>query len=369
MGVKDLTKFLRDKKVNCFVENYPLSNLSGYRIGIDANNFLFVQGAGLHKDAVFKTVDVIDDGVDKEVLLQKLYLRVINNLIIFMNNGITPILVFDGTAEIEKTAEREKRREERLKRINKIKELQLEMNNIPIHLRNVKNLGNVPKDLWEQAIKYTELEKEIKKLMSTQVSVGRDEIEAVRILLDNLGIPCITADAEGEMFCAEMAVGLQTAATYSTDSDCLALGIQFYFDSITGSKKGKGGFISGTSLGPVLETLGFNMEEFRDFCILLGTDFNDRIPGYGPAKGYALLKECRSIEAIRDKKGLDITPLKHIRTRELITPKQRDWSDYKLDIDFKKFEAYGEMVLSSYGMSGVYGNLLEAIENVKSVRC
>jgi flap endonuclease-1 len=369
MGIKDLTKFLRDKKINCFVQNYPLSNLSGYRIGIDANNFLFVQGAGLHKDAVFKTVDVIDEGVDREVLLQKLYLRVLNNLIIFMNNGITPILVFDGTAEIEKTTEREKRKEDRIKRNNKIKEYQDEMNKIPIHLRNVKNLGNVPKDLWEQAIRYTELEKEVKKLMSTQVSVFRDEIDAVKILLSSLGIPCITAEAEGEMFCAEMAVGLQTAATYSTDSDCLALGVQFYFDSITGSKKGHGGFISGTTLGPILETLELSMDEFRDFCILLGTDFNERIPGYGPAKGYALIKECRTIENIQEKKGLDITKLNHIRTRELITPKQRDWSQYKLDIDFDKFSKNGEIILNQYGLSAIYGNLFEAVENVKSVRC
>lgn len=369
MGIKDLSKFLRDKKINCFVENYPLSNLRGYRIGIDANNFLIIQAAGLHKDAVFKTVNVVDDGLDREQLLQKLYLRVLNSLIVFMNNGVTPILVFDGTAEIEKTSEREKRREERLKKINKIKEIRNQMELIPIHLRNVKNLGNVPKDLWEQAIKYTELETEIKKLMSTQVSLHYDEMDAVKILLQDLGIPCIVAENEGEMFCAELAVSNQTAATFSSDSDCLALGIQFYFDSITGTKKGKGGFISGVTLGPVLQELSLNMEEFRDFCILLGSDFNERIPGYGPAKGYKLIQECRNIENIKELKNLDITPLNHLRTRELLTPKIRDFSGYKLDVDFEKFEKNAEFVLNQYSLSSSFPNLVEAVEMVKSVRC
>lgn len=369
MGIKDLSKFLREKGINCFVSNYPLSNLKGYRIGIDANNFLFVQGAGLHKDAVYKTVNVADEGVDREVFLQKLYLRVVNSLIVFMNNGITPILVFDGESLDEKTAERASRREDRMKRVEKVKELQAEMDKIPFHLRNVKNLGSVPKELWEQAVKYTELDKEIKKILSTQVYVSRDEIDAIKGLLENLGVPCIIADNEGEMMCAELAVAHHTAATFSTDSDCLALGIQFYFDSITGSKKGHGGFITGVTLGPVLETLGLTMDEFRDFCILLGSDFNERIPGYGPAKGYNLIKECRNIETIKEKKGLDITPLNHIRTRELLTPKSHDWSKYQLDIDFTKFEKYGEMVLSQYNLSGIYGNIFEAIENVRKARC
>jgi flap endonuclease-1 len=369
MGIKNLSKFLHDRNINCFVTNYPLYNLKGYRIGIDANNFLFVQGAGLHKDAVYKTVNVVDEGLDREVLLQKLYLRVLNSIIIFMNNGVTPILVFDGEAQIEKTAEREKRKEDRVKRINKVKELQDEMNKIPIHLRNVKNLGSVPKELWEQALKYSELEKEIKKILSTQVSVFRDEIDAIKILLENLGIPCIIADSEGEMMCAELSVAGHTAATFSTDSDCLALGVNFYFNTISGSKKGKGGFINGVVLGPVLEELKMNMDEFRDFCILLGSDFNDRIPGYGPAKGYKLLEECRTIENIRDKKGLDITPLNYIRTRELLTPKPKDWTQYTLDINFSKFDKNVEAVLNQYSLSGILPNLMEAVENVRNARC
>lgn len=367
MGIKDLSKFLRDRKINCHVENYALSNLKGYRVGIDANNFLFVQGAGIHKDAVYKSNNLVDGELDRGALLQKFYLRILNSLIIYMNNGVTPVLVFDGKAEQEKSGEREKRREARLKQQARIDEIKVEMEKVPNYLRNVKNLGNVPNELREEALKYSALEADLKKIMSTQVSVFYDEIDAIRTLLDNLGIPCIVADNEGEMFCAELGVAGQTAATFSTDSDCLALGIPFYFDEIKGSKKGKGGFINGTMLNPILETLELNMTEFKDFCILLGTDFNSRIPGYGPVKGYGLIKECRTIENIAAK-GIDVTPLNYVRTRELLTPKSRDWAIYKLDIDFEKFETLGSTVLAQYMLNDIYASLQEAILNVKSVR-
>jgi flap endonuclease-1 len=365
MGIKDLSRFLRDKNVNCFVKDYPLSNLQGYRIGIDANNFLFVYGAAVQKDAVYQNKDT---ELDRGEMLTKLYGRVLHFLILCMNSGVTPIMVFDGKAEVEKTAEKEKRREERVKRNNKIKELKEDIEKTPVYLQNVKNLGNVPKEMWDQALEYTEKQKDLKKLMSTQVSIFSDEIEAIKSLLLSLGFPVITADAEGEMCCAELSITGETAATFSTDSDCLALGINFYFDGIVGSKNRRGGYINGTLLKPILDELDFNMNEFRDFCIMLGTDFSERIKGYGPAKSFALLKECRTIENVESVKGMDIKPLNHIRTRELLTPKVKDWSKYQLDINFCLFEEMGYSVLDQYSVGEFYTELSDAVSFVKKVR-
>lgn len=369
MGIKDLNSFLRKRNINCFVDKYRLENLKGYRVGIDANNFIFMYGAGVQKDAVYRSTNIVDDGLDREQMLHKLYIRVLNFLILFMNNGITPLLVFDGTAEKEKTAEREKRRDERIKRQNRVNEIREEMEKTPVWLRTVKGLGDVPKELWDQALKYDQLEKELKKIMSTQVSVQYEEFDAIKDLLNSLGIPCIIADNEGEMMCAELGVTGQTGATFSTDSDCLALGIPFVFGSISGFKKGKGGLIEGTVLGPILSELNLSMSEFRDFCILLGTDFNERMPTYGPVKSYKLIEECRTIESIAELKKLDITPLNHVRTRHLLTPRtDRDWSEYQLDMDFEKFNRTGLMVLEQFHLMDSYSELKDAISYLKSVR-
>lgn len=367
MGVKDLNKFLRDKKINCFIENYPLSNLKGHRIAIDGNNFLFVYGSSVHREAVYQNTDVNEE-LDRDEILHKMYLRVLNFLIVFMNNGVTPIMVFDGKAEKEKTAEREKRYEDRQKRQDKINELKVEIDKTPLYLRNVKSLGNLPKELWEQALKYAEMEKELKKLMSTQVSVQRDEIDAIRSLLENLGIPCFTAVNEGEFMCAELAYDGHVAGVFSTDSDCLPLGIPFVFDSVTGTKQGHGGFLKGTVLNAILSELKLSYEEFKDFCIMLGTDFNERIKGYGPAKSFKLIEEYRTIENIIEKTNLDATSLNYIRTRHLLTPKHQEWDTSKLDINFEVFDNHFKSVLELYSITSISDSLQESVEYVKQVR-
>ena len=369
MGIKDLNTFLRDKNVNCFAKNYPLSNLNGYRIGIDTSNFLVKHAMTINKEIVMKTANIVDTEPDRSEVTLKLIKRTLDYSIILMNNGITPIFVFDGKAEVEKTAEREKRREERKKRADKAIEIKEAMEKVPIYLRNVKSLGTVPKELWAEAVKYTELETELKKIVSTQIPVYNDEISYIKEVLSSLGVPCITGESEGEKTCAELSIAGETAATYSTDSDCLALGINLFFDSITGSKGGKGGFITEATMLPViLETFNFTMDEFRDFCILLGTDFNSRIKGYGPAKAFKLIEECRSIEKIEELKGLDISPLKYVRTRELLTPVKRDWSIKQLDYDFCIFEGYGYTVMEQHALLDTYKDFKEAVEYLKRVR-
>ena len=106
MGIKDLTTFVKSRNINCFINDYPLSELKGYRIGIDTNNFLFYYGASIHKESVYKTVGVQENGLDRDEMLQKMYQRIIEFIIVMLNNGITPIFVFDGDAETEKTSER-----------------------------------------------------------------------------------------------------------------------------------------------------------------------------------------------------------------------------------------------------------------------
>lgn len=367
MGIKDLNKFLRDKNINCFVEGFPLTNFKGHRIAIDSNNFLFVYGASVHRELVYQNKNM-DEELDREKFLHKLYQKVLNFITVLMNNGVTPIMVFDGNAEKEKTSEREKRQETRQKTQDRINEIRAEMVTVPMWLRNSHALGDVPQELLDQALRYAKLEDELKKLSSTQISVYRDEIDAIKGLLSSLGIPCLTAVNEGEFMCAELAYDGHVAAVFSTDSDCLPLGIPFIFDSVTGTKKGKGGFMKGTVLNAILEGLKLNQEEFRDFCVMLGTDFNERVHGYGPAKSYKLISEYRSIENIIEKVNLDVTSLNYLRTRCLLTPKHQDWDISKLDIDFSLFESHSQSILELYMLSDLTYEMKEAVEYVKNVR-
>src|SRR5205085_3124549 len=82
----------------------------------------------------------------------------------------------------------------------------------------------------------------------------------------------------------------------------------------------------------ILEDLEMTCEEFRDLCILLGCDYNDRIKGYPPdgkthkkpvsigAKGaFAMITEYRRLEEV-EKYVVDPDPLIYRRCREIFTP-------------------------------------------------
>jgi len=67
----------------------------------------------------------------------------------------------------------------------------------------------------------------------------------------------------------------------------------------------------------VLEVFNMTKEQFLDFCIMCGTDYNKNIFRVGPSKAYKLLLEHKSIEGIGQNTVLDISVLNHVRGREL----------------------------------------------------
>src|SRR6185295_5355821 len=60
------------------------------------------------------------------------------------------------------------------------------------------------------------------------------------------------------------------------------------------------------SLNDVLEQLKFTKEQFIDFCIMLGCDFNKRIKGKGCKACFDYITKYKKIESIPD---IDVTCL------------------------------------------------------------
>ena len=61
-------------------------------------------------------------------------------------------------------------------------------------------------------------------------------------------------------------------------------------------------------------------QQFRDLCIMCGTDYNKNIFRVGPEKAYDCLIQYGSIEGIKENHSeVDISILKHIRVRELFS--------------------------------------------------
>lgn len=100
----------------------------------------------------------------------------------------------------------------------------------------------------------------------------------------------LVSDGEAERTACEMVIADEAQYVYSNDSDCLALACPaFIFEDM-------GGYLHVFRLASVLGPLKLGVAEFTDFCILLGTDFNERIQP--PEEAFANITRYRRIENI-----------------------------------------------------------------------
>ena len=130
-------------------------------------------------------------------------------------------------------------------------------------------------------------------------------------MLDALGIPYIQAPSEGEAQASYMVQNGEAFAVGSQDFDCLLFGAPLLVRNLTSSEKRKlpkkqaytTVHPEKISLYPGLEKLGISREQLIDIAILVGTDFNEGIKGYGPKKSLKLIKEKGRLEDTLDKLG------------------------------------------------------------------
>lgn len=155
---------------------------------------------------------------------------------------------------------------------------------------------------WRDALERGDLEKAKTKAAQTS-RLTTDLIEDSKELLCALGIPVIQAPQEGEAQAAFMASRGDCFASVSQDYDSLLFGVPLLARNVavTGRRKlpGRNEYVEVTpetiSLAEVLGGLGITREQLVDIGIIVGTDFNDGISGYGPKRALAAVKEGRDI--------------------------------------------------------------------------
>jgi len=364
MGIKSINQFLKDKQVPCFIEKYPLSNFANHRIALDAANWCYMFISGEHRDTVFKTKNIVDNEVDRSITMQKMYNKFLQFNILLMNNGIIPVWCWDGIAHEEKGPEREKRRKARQEREAKVKELKEKIEAVPSWLRNANNLGHVPEDMRVKALEYHEAEKELKKIMSTQILVTFEEMAIIRSIAEGLGIPCLQAEHEGEMLCSQLAVKGKVSAVWSSDTDNYAMGTPIMITGFDGFGPGRSTLVKIVSTPHITHSLGLTQSQLREFCVMCGCDYNTNIKNYGPKKAYELLKMYGSINSVKEKTAVDVSCLNHEVCIDYLTPKDIDINSDTLNVDIEKFRAQGRDLLHSFSLEDNYDDLKMGLERV-----
>jgi flap endonuclease-1 len=160
---------------------------------------------------------------------------------------------------------------------------------------------------WKEALEKGDLEKAKSKAQQTS-RVTSEIIEQSKQLLEALGIPHLQAPSEGEAQASYMVQKGDAYAVGSQDFDCLLFGSPVLIRNLTSSEKRKLPNKQAYTivhperirLEPGLQKLSISQEQLVDIAILIGTDFNDGVKGYGPKKSLQLLQKKGNLENALD---------------------------------------------------------------------
>jgi flap endonuclease-1 len=266
-------------------EQAELDDVAGQVVAIDAYN------------AIYQFLSVIRQPDGKPLMDQRgrvtshlagLLYRNAN----FLELGIRPVYVFDGTPHKLKARTIMERSERRSK----------------------------AKREWEEAVEKGDYHKAFTK--ATQSSrITNEIVESSRILLSHLGIPVVQAPEEGEAQAAFMAAKGDAWAASSQDFDSLLFGAPRLVRNLTitgrrrhpGKDQSKEVPVEIILLDKALEQVRLTREQLIDVCILMGTDFNEGVMGIGPKKGLKLMQEHGSLEKVMSLLQVEIEGYQEIR--------------------------------------------------------
>jgi len=227
-----------------------------------------------------------------------------------MKLGIKPVYVFDGKPPAFKyvLAERRERKQEARAKWRE----SLEKGDLTAAKTAAQGTSRLTKEMKEQA----------------------------KQLLELLGLPVIQAPSEGEAQCSYLCKQGKVFATASQDADSLLFGTKrlVRYLNMTGKRKvpRKNIYMDIKPeiivLKELLEASGLTQEQLIIVGMLIGTDFNPGIKGYGPKKAVKLVKQEKTLQGVLKKVEWTGTSAEEI-FQFFIDPPVKD-----LDVGFKSVE-------------------------------
>lgn len=257
MGIKHLNQFIR-KQCSDAVKSMQLNELSGKTVVVDASIFMY---------------RFIADGA----LLENMY----SMMSFFKMNNIVALFIFDGKPPEEKRKTLNKR-----KRLKYIAEMQYNRvvrdfnalnnnatNNATDHntvtADNDPNRGNFTKEQVHA----------LKVLRRRFIRISDADFERVKTLMRALGVQYLVAEGEADVLCAQMVIKRKAYACVSDDTDLFVYGCTRVLRHINLFDQ----TVTMYDMPKILNLLGINMTEFRQICVVSGTDYHT-----GPMHGLNL---------------------------------------------------------------------------------
>lgn len=221
MGIPFLNNILREQ-CDQYIWQIGLAELAGKKIAVDISIYLYK----------YETTDT---------LIENMYLM----LSIFRQYNIIPIFVFDGKPPPEKKALLQKRRESKEAAKNEYTKLKDE-------------------------IQTTDKREHLEQLKKQFVYMTHDKIDKVKDLIRAYGATYYDAPGEADELCALLVIKKKVWACLSEDMDLFVYGCSRVLRYLSLSNQS---VILYYTKG-ILEQLNMTQKEFREICVLSGTDYN-----------------------------------------------------------------------------------------------
>jgi flap endonuclease-1 len=229
MGIKRLLKLLME--TTNVVKNTSIEQYKYKKIAIDISLMMYKIIITIRNSGA--------DYTNHKGEISSHILGLFNKTVSFLKNGIIPIYVFDGKPPDIKNKTLTSRKNTKTKNLEKMKNSNTD----------------------EDRIKY------FKKC----VSITKKQWNECKELLNIMGIPWINAPEEADSQCAYLSKEKIVDAVLTDDMDILTFGSSKIVKNLSSKKN----YTTEINLDDVLKTLNLSLDEFIEFCILLGSDYDD----------------------------------------------------------------------------------------------
>jgi len=254
MGIKHLNSYIKEHANINSINKINLSSLYGKVIAIDTSIYLY-------------------KFLSEDALLENMYIM----LTLFHYYNITPIFILDGKPPIEK--------------LELIKQRSIDKNNAEKQYNNIK-----------ENLKYTESEnnktdlyKKMRTLKKNFIRLKRSDYNKVLELIDAFGASYIEATGEADILCAKLVIKNLAYACLSEDMDLFVYGCSRVLRYLS--------LINQTvilyDLNNILYDINLSLKEFKEICVISGTDYNinninnDNLNLYNIIKYFELYKSSK----------------------------------------------------------------------------
>jgi len=257
MGIKNLNRYLKD---NCkeSIKCINISDLKGQKIAVDISIYLYKYEAD-------------------NALLENMYLM----LSIFRQYQIIPIFIFDGKSPPEKKQLLQKRKDDKEDAKKEYERLSERIkSNDDINENELKDI-NSTMDLLKKQFIY----------------MGRGKTEKVKELIRAYGSTYYDAPGEADELCAMLVIKKKVWACLSEDMDLFVYGcsrVLRYFSLLNHN------VVLYYTKG-ILEELKMDQNEFREICVLSGTDYN--INANGDNKSISIYQAIKYFHKYKNNKN------------------------------------------------------------------